>query len=316
MFCTTPSSAFWVPSTPLGNSFSSKGILLFQTKYKSNRGQNKYILRSRRNNGTSLYFFMNNKNNNSEKGSGFRGGDNNSKTQEDDKLSLSQIEQEVIASANAKVDMKRVRNAFLQSDKDEKQKLVLYTRDGSNEQQQKQKIQSPPPSQWNIAFASGSMVALVSFLLFHQPTLSAIFFIVVTYIASKDPLQEDDGLVEGDDISGPIARIVGRATITSIEKSKPKVKAVARAAIFGDEEIEVLQQRVQELEVENKEMKLWIQRRKAIDENSKFYSVPVLKDIARQNDVSLEGNKDELMMRLIEAGVLDLSSTIRTSTKK
>lgn len=206
----------------------------------------------------------------------------------------SQMEKEVIASANAKLDVNRVKNVLL-SDKD--------TSRNSNGGEFDEQMQ---PSQWSVALASGSMTALLSFILFHQPVISVFFFLIVTYVASKDPLQGNDGLVEGDDISGPIARIVGRATIKSIETSKPKVKAVARAAIFGDDEIKVLRERLQELEIENSQMKRWIQRRNAIDDMAKYYSLDYLKDMARNNGIVMEGNKAQLMMRLMEAGILKL----------
>ena len=201
-------------------------------------------------------------------------------------MSIAQIEQDVIASANAKVDMARVKNA-------------IYN-DLNNQDNQ------PPPSQWRVALASGSMIGLFSFVLFHQPIVSAGFFLISAYIASKDPQYENDGLMAGDEISGPITRIVGRATIQSIERSKPKVKAVARAAIFGEDEIGYLRQRVEELEIENEEMNDWIERRRYIDDNAKHYSLDTLRDIARQYDISVDGNKLQLMMRLMDADILKL----------
>ena len=210
-------------------------------------------------------------------------------------LIMPQIEKDVIASANAKIDVNRVMNALLS----EKDKVKTKYDDDYN-------LEQTQPSHWSIALASGSIFALLSLVIFHQPAFSAFIFLIVSYLAAKDPVQENDGLVEGDDVSGHITRIVGRATIKSIEKSKPKVKAVARAAIFGDEEIDVLRQRLYELETENEKMKIWIRRRIAIDENAKFYSVDVLKEMARQNGISMEGNKGQLMMKLLEADVLRL----------
>jgi len=215
----------------------------------------------------------------------------------DNELSLSQMEEDVIASANEKLDIKRVKN-------------VLFPDNISSEdsyiRSREEMVKIKQPSQLSIAFASGSVTAIASFVIFHVPILSALVFFVITYIASRDPTVESDGLVEGDEISGPIARIVGRATIKSIEQSKPKVKAVARAVISGDEELNMLRKRIIELEVENKEMDIWIQRRRAVDEKSKLYSMDALKDMARMDGLPVGGTKAQLMMRLLEAGSLKL----------
>ncbi len=162
------------------------------------------------------------------------------------------------------------------------------------------------PSRLSIAFASGSVVAFTSFLIFHTPILSALLFFVTAYVASADPIESDGLLVEGDQISGPIARIIGRFTIKSIARTKPKVKAVARAVISGEEEVDSLHRRIKELEIENEELKIWCKRRKAVDENSKLYSLDALKDMARMNRLPVGGTKAQLMMRLLESGCLKL----------
>lgn len=214
-----------------------------------------------------------------------------------------QIEQEVIASANAKVDVNRLKNAL--SEKSKSGTTDEFNIGGNKS------IQS---SQWNVALASGGMTGIVSFLIFHQLFLSVCLFLGATYVASKDPIYEDDGILAGDEISGPVARIIGRLTIKSIEESKPKVKAVARAAIFGDDEIESLRQRLQDLEIENEDMRIWISRRCAIDNFGKFYSLQNLRLMARQNGIAMEGNKTELMMKLMDAGVLKLDGVTEDTT--
>ena len=216
--------------------------------------------------------------------------DEKTKEETDVALYMPQMEREVLASATAKVDTNRVKSA-LSPDNDDF--AVRY------------EVMSPTqPSQFSVALASGFTTALFSFLLFYQPILSASLFFIVTYIATRDPLDDQDGLVPGDTVSGPISRIVGRATLSTIEKSKPKVKAVARAAVFGDEEIQVLRKRIQDLRAENERLRTWIERRNAIDENARFYKVDELRNMAKQEGISPKGKKAELMMRLIEAGVL------------
>lgn len=205
-------------------------------------------------------------------------------------LYLPQIEKEVLASATAKVDKNRVKNALSPDDDDSRVRYEV--------------ISPMQPSQFSVALASGFTTALFSFLLFYQPILSASLFLIVTYIGTRDPLDGQDGLVPGDTISGPISRIVGRATLSTIEKSKPTVKAVARAAVFGDEEIQVLRNRIQNLKAENEKLRAWIEKRKAIDENAQFFKVDTLREMAKQEGISPKGKKAELMMRLIEAGVL------------
>ncbi len=124
---------------------------------------------------------------------------------------------------------------------------------------------------------------------------------ITTFMASRDPLNETE-----NNISGPLFRIIGRGTLQSIEKSKPKVKAVARAVISTEDEYAQLKQRMVELERENEELKLWIERRKFIDENGQFYSLDTLKNMARTRGIQIGGTKAQVMMRLIEAGSITI----------
>lgn len=206
---------------------------------------------------------------------------------------MPQMEQEIIASTNAKLDVQKVKNAL--------------TKDTT-----KNTIPNPDPelypdlnktssSNWNIAIASGIVLATFSFFSFHVMTFSAIIFLITTYIASRDPLNETD-----ENISGPLFRIIGRGTIQSIEKTTPKVKAVARAVISGEEEIQDLKRQLVELETENEELKLWIARRQFVDENAQFYSLDTLKNMARMKGLQVGGTKAQVMMRLIEAGCITI----------
>lgn len=273
---------------------------------------------------------------------------------------IEELEREVRASAQAKLDIQRVKNALqnnISSNDDAKsssvslpspslptndtdttatttalttgetkQQQVTMTVDSSPDPSSRRTPPSPsPPSNWNIALASGACTSLLSLSFLHDiPILSLGVFAAVTYIASRDPTNDElllpnlRNTLDGggsasanataitSDISGPIARIVGRATITSIEKSKPKVKAVARAVISSQSDLEALQSKIDKLEEENLLLKEWIERRQKIDDMGKMYTLGKLKDIARRDGLLLGGTKIQLMMRLIEAGSLEL----------
>ena len=62
------------------------------------------------------------------------------------------------------------------------------------------------PSKWTIAFSAGTFFAISSFALIQSFFVSGVAFVLTVYTASRDPITEV-GIVEGDDISGPMARI-------------------------------------------------------------------------------------------------------------
>lgn len=225
-------------------------------------------------------------------------------------LSLEDMEKEVLASAQAKLDMKRVKNALFQkgqvNDEDDTNKTILEESSlvvsSSSDSITKG---GPAPSKWGIAFSAGIFFATSSFLLLHSFTFSGLAFVIAVYIASRDPVTEV-GLVEGDDISGPMTRIVGRATYQSLESAKPTLQAVTRAVVDGDAVVNELQQQVLELKQENEELKLWRQRRTDVDDQMGGYTVGDLKVIAKKDGLTVGGTKAQLMMRLVEAGSLQL----------
>jgi hypothetical protein len=102
-----------------------------------------------------------------------------------------------------------------------------------------------------------------------------------------------------------LARILGRFTVQSVQASQPKIRALARALVTGEEEILELQQRLQQLEEENEQLLLWKLRRLRVDQVMLSYSLDQLKDLARDNNVSVGGTKSELLLRLIEADIVD-----------
>jgi len=238
-------------------------------------------------------------------------------------VSLDDLEKEVLASAQAKLDMKRVKNAFFKTgqldEKDNENDFDINgtilkesalvesssSRSSSSSSFTTTKGRRTVPSKWGIAFSAGVFFATGSFLILHSISLSAFAFLVAVYTASRDPITEV-GLVEGDDISGPMTRIVGRATYQSLESAKPTFQAVTRAVVDGDVVVVKLEQQVLELKRENESLKSWKKTREAVDEQMGGYTVGELKAIARENGLVVGGTKAQLMMRLVEAGSLEL----------
>ena len=112
--------------------------------------------------------------------------------------------------------------------------------------------------------------------------------------------------MEEEGAAGAGARLVGRFAINSVEVSKPKIKAVARAAMRNEEDIARLQQQISELKEENTQLRIWKERRMVIDERISDYTLDELKEIARKNRLPVGGTKAILMMRLAEAEAIDL----------
>jgi hypothetical protein len=99
---------------------------------------------------------------------------------------------------------------------------------------------------------------------------------------------------------------VGRATVHTLKAAQPKVKAVARVAIRGDDQIALLMERIEALEAENANLRLWQKRRTAVDNSLSKYTLAQLKGKARENKLPVGGDKSTLLMRLVEAEVIDV----------
>lgn len=98
---------------------------------------------------------------------------------------------------------------------------------------------------------------------------------------------------------------MGRATLHSLQSLQPKIKAVARVAIRGDDQIALLTDRIEQLEAENASLRLWQKRRNKVDNSVSKYTLSQLKKMARENDLAVGGSKTTLLMRLAEADVLE-----------
>ena len=189
------------------------------------------------------------------------------------------IELEVMESTRAKLDLQRVTRTLLDDE-------VKPTR--------------VPLAGWKVALAAGSVGGVGAFLLLHSLIVSGTIFTLIFFVANGNPLEEET-------VAGALARVVGRVTLQSVEASQPKVRAIARAAVRGEDEVAELKSRLFQLERENSELRLWKERRNAVDEALPTFSLRDLKEEARQNDLVIGGSKAQLLMRLVEAEVIRLS---------
>jgi hypothetical protein len=198
------------------------------------------------------------------------------------------LEREVISSVQAQLDRKRVVEAFLQN----KPSSSLVPSKSNDP------LPKPTQSSWQVPAAAAVVASTFSFVLFHNTYVTALVLVSVYIAASGDPLEEDS-------LAGAVARILGRFTLQSVQASQPKIRALARAVVTGEEEILQLQQRLQELEKENEQLLLWKLRRLRTDQILPTYSLDQLKDLARDNSISVGGTKSQLLLRLVEANIVD-----------
>lgn len=218
---------------------------------------------------------------------------------------IDEMEREVYASARAKLDLKRVVES-----------TSMY---GSSSERSSSPASSLSPaasspsgggdslpsrtsphraallaSPWQVSLASATAVsAFVLATAGANVPIAAAVFVAVFFIANGDPLEEEGA-------AGATARLVGRLTIQSVESSKPKLKALARAAITDEEEIDLLRQQIRALEEENAKLALWREQRIAVDESLPKYTMDELKELARQKKLPVGGTKSQLLMRLVE----------------
>jgi len=244
----------------------------------------------------------------------------------DNRSIMTNLEREVRASAQATLDLKRVKDALTAAaTTDNSSTPVNYRRAEENTSNGiyygssssmtvlspsnpiSSDVPTPPPSQWKIALTAGLTAALASFLLLHQPLLSLACFLATTIVAARDPIDEGAStLIDGDDdLAGPLARTIGRAALQSIEGTTPKVRAITKAAVTGSAEIDSLRGRIRELEGENRDLMEWVEKRKYVDEHVGGFTLGELKGQARDEGLTVGGTKVQLMMRLAEAGCLE-----------
>lgn len=194
---------------------------------------------------------------------------------------LLDLERKVKATAQARLDLKRVSES-----------LELRRPNAEN-------ASSTIASRWQIALAAAAVASAVVFVSVQSNFVSGAVFLAIFSVANRDPLEEEG-------VAGSSARLLGRFAINSVEVAKPKLKAVARAAITSEEEIFALREEIASLRDENETLRKWKARILAIDERGSEYNMEELKGIARKNAISIGGSKRVLMMRLLEAELIEL----------
>ena len=197
------------------------------------------------------------------------------------------LERQVLESARATVDVNRVLKA-LETDVGPSQRI-----DGMYENERT----VPATSHLQIAIAASLVTGVGSFLVLHSLYVSLI---VAGFCFLAAFLDQDDTL------AGALARILGRTTLQSVQASQPRVKALARAVVTGEEEIGLLQRRIQALMAENEKLRQWKEQRIQLDEALSKFKVEELRSIAREKGLVAKGTKADLLVRLVESGAIDL----------
>lgn len=169
---------------------------------------------------------------------------------------------------------------------------------GKDEDPQTKAILASP---WKVARAAAATASIMVAMVTHgDKVLTVLTFAMVFVAANVDPVVDDS-------VAGPFARLLGRATIQSVETSKPKLRAVARAALTDpvaqEEYVAGLERRIQQLEAENAQLSRWKDFRTWVDDSQSKFALDDLKELARQNGLTVGGTKPQLMMRLLENGV-------------
>jgi hypothetical protein len=186
------------------------------------------------------------------------------------------LERQVMDSAKEKMDYNQLKRA------------LEYPEDSQ--------LTTSPPSTWRISLAAASATSIASLFLFGSVSVSVFVLATIFIVASADPLQDDSLL-------GALARLLGRATLQSYEASQPKVKALARAVVTGNDELGDLRLRLKSLEKQNKDLRKWKKRRLYVETNLHQYSLDELRQQARLHGIPIGGTKLELLQRLVDAGV-------------
>ena len=233
-------------------------------------------------------------------------------------MEIQQMEKEVIGSTNAKLDAKRVVNALLDSDSPTPGSSSTFGGIGGGDLVEEVETTNTNPKfiantapVWQLALAAAMSASTITFFVTQKNIiLSSIVFVSLFVVAFNDPMEEDDT------VWGSFARLLGRRTIQSVEFSKPRVKAVVKAAIAtsnnGDDDerqrlinqMKNLQKENEMLKLENIKLRLWKTQRIQVDDHLGRYTLTELKDIARTNRMKVSGTKTELLMRLVENNII------------
>lgn len=222
--------------------------------------------------------------------------------QESRRLDLIDMEKEVVATAKVEMDKKQVVNA-----------LDSSSSNNRNNSKDDPKTKALMASAWQISTAASLSAFVGTFFIFHSMFLSSIALVGVFVAAVQDPL-DDEGLF------GPISRIVGRATIQTVESSKPRLQRIAKAVILDEDDINFyksdigkqqiqdpkLTRYIQQLEEENASLSLWKERRLMVEQYLPYYSIETLHAKARQHNIDINCTKSQLLMKLVEINAIQL----------
>jgi hypothetical protein len=213
----------------------------------------------------------------------------NSRTNDVDEIVA--IEKQVIANAQAKLDTNLILEAL---------DVKNTARNGGPLQDFDASYKPMIFHPWKIALAASLLCSGVVFMMStYNLVLSSIVGLVVFAVALADP-------VDDNSLAGAVTRMVGRITIQSVEASQPKVKAVARAVVTGQDEIVQLQQMIKELESENTSLRRWKEQRTKAEMCLGDFSLSALKEQARAHKLPVGGTKMQLLMRLVDSGAIEL----------
>ena len=202
------------------------------------------------------------------------------------------LEQHVIASAQAQMDVSRVMKSLYEAEEDDKNPLQ------SNDLLFDSEKHGLPVSHLQVASAAAVVVGATVFVV----SSHSIFITIVTSVGVWI-----SAVLDADSLSGALARILGRSTLRSVQQSQPKLKAVARAVLTDDEAaLRALQRRVQELEMENRALRSWKETRLQVEAALPRYTLPELKETAKFHGIAVGGSKMDLLWRLVEANKIYL----------
>eukprot|EP00980_Cylindrotheca_fusiformis_P030006 scaffold24174_cov117-Cylindrotheca_fusiformis.AAC.7 len=226
------------------------------------------------------------------------------------RMNILDMEKEVVASARLKMDQRKIVESL--------DTTTSTTSSSGNNKKSPEKAALLAPA-WQISAAAGISAFVGCECITHNNFLSMIALTVVFVSALKDPV-DDEGLF------GAISRILGRATIQTVESSKPRLKRIAKAAIIDDEDDgnnffstdrgkeqllrthqdPRLVRYIQQLEEENASLSRWKEQRQLVDQYLPYYSMDDLQAKARQYGIDIACTKTQLMLRLLEADIIQL----------
>jgi SAP domain len=207
---------------------------------------------------------------------------------------LDALENKVRTSARSQLDVDRILRAL-----DEKEPATLIRNDlmYENEVLQRTEAASSSSSQWQIAVAASLSTGGLTYIIIHNPILS----VGLSGFVFVSALRNDD-----DSLSGALARILGRKTIQTVQASQPKLRALARAVVTGEEEIANLKRRIKELETELDELRSYKELRIRMDIALPNFTVAELSELAKQYGLPVGGTKSEILLRLSKVGAIEM----------